>query len=131
MDIFVIYDTVGGFYEQPFFAHNRALAERGLSDIAHIRPDHPFVLHSDDYILYHLGSLESGTVNFTLFPQPVHINRLSAYIPREQGAAVGDAIPLKQQSDLNGDTADAASNIQPVCDVDTVTVSKASEVDHE
>lgn len=109
MEIFVLYDTVGGFYETPFFGVNLRSVERGISDLPFLQKTHPVCVHPNDYVLYHLGSYENNSANFELFDSPQFINNLSAYIrPAGQGAAVGDAIPLKQQSAEMIDKVDAA-----------------------
>lgn len=117
MELFAIYDHLGEFYETPFFAHNREHAERGISDLCHFQGNHPIVLHSGDYSLCHLGSFEPNSGTFCISEQPVFLNRCSAYMPKEQGAAVGDAIPPKQQSDQELAEADADNIVTPACDV--------------
>lgn len=125
MELFAIYDHLGEYYEAPFVAHNRVHAERGISDLARFQPDNPVILHSGDYSLCHLASYEGSTGIITPFPQPVFLNRLSAYMPKEQGAAVGDAIPLKSQSAITEDSADAVKDTQPAFDVESSPNSKA------
>lgn len=127
MEMFVIYDTVGGFYETPFFGVNIRSVERGISDLPAFKADHPLCLHCNDYVLYHLGSFSTSTGSFELFDKPVFVNNISAYIhvaPREQGAAVGGATPLKTQSAGKEDVSDAPNNMA-ACDEASSILSKA------
>lgn len=126
MEVFVIYDTVGGFYETPFFGVNIRSVERGISDLPSFQATHPLCVHSNDYVLYHLGTFSTSTGNFELFDSPVFINNISAYIriaPPEQGAAVGDVIPLKSQSANTEDVSDASNNMA-ACDEASSTLSE-------
>lgn len=131
MEIFVIYDTVGGFFETPFFGVNIRTVERGISDLPSFQANHPLCVHSNDYVLYHLGTFSTSDCSFALFEKPVFINNISAYIrtvSSEQGAAVGDAIPLKSQSADIEDTSDASEHLA-ACDEVSSTLSKAQNGD--
>lgn len=114
MEIFVIYDNVGGFYEVPFFAHNRQDAERSVASLARVAPDHKVCHYPDDYSLYHLGSWDYQTGYMMVKEKPEFIARLSTYIHVTQGAAVGDEIPLKSQSAKTEDAADAVDTVASV-----------------
>lgn len=109
VEIFAIRDEIGGFFELPFTAPNTRSAERMLQDYSVLEPSSSVVLHAADYTLYRLGQYDRDTGVIVPCTYPEFVNRVSAYVGNRQGAAVGDSIPLKPQSDP-----EAVSPVEPV-----------------
>lgn len=126
-EIYAIRDEVGGFYEQPFLAHNRTYAERMLCDYACMQPNSSVVLHSSDYSLYLLGAFDVVTGVIQSLTIPEFVNRVSAYVGNRQGAAVGDSVPLKPQSDPEAVSSVESVNASEDFDHEDNTLSKAQK----
>lgn len=127
-EIYAIRDEVGGFYEQPFLAHNRTYAERMLCDYARCQPNSQVVLHSSDYSLYLLGAFNVVTGVIQSLTIPEFVNRVSAYVVSgQQGAAVGDSVPLKPQSDPVPVSSVEPVNASEECDHEDNPLSKAQK----
>ena len=60
VQIFTVFDRKAITYMQPFFTHNSATAMRELS-IACQNPKHPFRMHPEDYVLFHVGEFDDAT----------------------------------------------------------------------
>ena len=52
--IYSIYDNVAGMWLDPFYATNKATAQRTFSDACNDERSQ-FNKHPDDYVLYHVG----------------------------------------------------------------------------
>lgn len=97
--VYSVYDEVSGLFGFPVLFPRDAVATRNFGDI--IGSDGT-VLHSHpaDFSLKRIGFFDEHTGELISTPVVI-VARGSDFVQRlnEQGAAVGDAIPLKSQSD--------------------------------
>lgn len=90
LEVFVLYDRIGGFYEQPFFSPNRGCVMRTLVDLKHSGQSSNILLHSSDYEIYSIGFYLSDRGVLEPLTKPDFWCRVSDIIEEsEAGAAVG------------------------------------------
>lgn len=102
--IYAVRDEISGLFNQLLLFPCDASALRAFRDALGSNGT-IFAAHPEDYSLYRLGSYRdnTGVITPEAFPELVITGRAIVSMP-EQGAAVGDAVPLKSQSDHNGIT---------------------------
>lgn len=64
MRIFAVKDKKMEAFLQPFFSINMATALRSLSEVVK-DANHTFAKHSEDYVLYELGTFDDATGRIT------------------------------------------------------------------
>ncbi len=64
LEIFSVYDSKAGAFIVPFFLPNVAMAVRSIRD-AGIDREHMFGRHPEDYTLYHVGTFDDHSSEFT------------------------------------------------------------------
>lgn len=127
VDMFAIRDEVAGFFELPFTAPNTRSAERMIQDYAVLECSAPIVVHASDYTLYRLAQYDRDTGVIVPCAYPEFINRVSAYVGSGQGAAVGDTVPLKPQSDHEIAPHEESVTASEDCDHEDNALSKAQK----
>lgn len=72
LQVFSIFDSVTGTYGTPFFAVNKAVAQRMFSDLAN---DFSTTVNKNpsDFSLYHIGSFYDDTAHSDVLTPPVLI----------------------------------------------------------
>jgi len=68
-NVYTVYDASAKAYLQPFMSHNDATAGRSFQ-LAVQEKGHIFNHTPEDYMLYHLGSFEDTTAEYTILHQP-------------------------------------------------------------
>lgn len=81
LQVFSIYDSKMESFNPPLFYPNKGVAIRALTDFLNSSKDNAFVLHPDDYRLYHFGDFDDDSGRFDLFSDPSPILYLSDLLP--------------------------------------------------
>ena len=79
LEVFVIYDSAGQYYQHPFVAINKGVALREFSDACNNK-DTFLAKHPADYTLFHLGSFSESDGRFELFPTPMSLGVAQEYV---------------------------------------------------
>ena len=129
LNLYSFYDIKGEFYGSPFVSRNHNTAVRLFSQA--IRTQGFACAEAPcDFHLVHIGSFSDKDAQLvSVTPKTVitGVELLSQLRVMEQGAAVGDAVPLKTQSDDPVSSADAVSESMPACDVDDTSIESTKE----
>lgn len=81
LSIFTIHDSKAESYIQPFFAQNKAVAERQFtSACADEKSD--FHRYAADYTLFHLGYFDQDACAFDLFDAPTSLGSALHFLPQ-------------------------------------------------
>lgn len=129
LNLYSFYDVKGEFYGSPFVSRNHNTAIRMFSQA--IRTQGFACAEAPcDFHLVHIGSFSDEDAQLiSVTPKTVitGVELLSLLRADEQGAAVGDSVPLKSQSDQPVSSADAVSESMPACDVGDTSVESTKE----
>lgn len=123
LEIFVTYDRIGGFFEQPFFAPNKGCVTRAFQDLAAQTKgitSLPMLLHPDHYEIYHLGSYDSNGGTISPLKKPDYwckISDILSVVEDQPGAAVGVQPPQDAERPADNVISDAEKTSSiPVCE---------------
>jgi len=72
VQVYALYDRVGGFYGSPFFQQTDGLAKRALFEMANDL-ETQIGRHPADFQLFHLGAYDNLTARFEFHQNPVMI----------------------------------------------------------
>lgn len=70
-EIYAIHDNLCGFFTPPFFAINKADAQRSVSHLVNSDADIPICKSPSDFTLFALGTYDDSTATFDLLGQPL------------------------------------------------------------
>ena len=68
--VFTVYDAKAEIYLPPFYAQTKGHAVRMFEDSAN-DPEHQFNRHAEDFTLFHCGTYEDTTSEFSIFAAPM------------------------------------------------------------
>lgn len=87
LKMMAVYDSASAAYLPPFVVATTAMALRQIRDVGLKQPDHDFVRHGDQFVLFDLGSFdnESGEI---VVSAPVSLGTmLSIMLKADNGSA--------------------------------------------
>lgn len=73
------FDQKARVYLTPFYVTHIAVGVRAFSDAAKL-PDHQVCKHPEDFTLYHLGSFNDETADYSPFAHPINLGTALNYL---------------------------------------------------
>lgn len=78
LKIFCVYDSKIGAFNNPFFQRSTGEALRSFGDA--VNKEENFRRHSEDYVLFELGSFDDQTAAFDLYDAPKSLGMASQFL---------------------------------------------------